>query len=93
METLRLIGYALRQHCKHEQDYTLPWWDRWILTAKCIVSLLLGIVAPDGYARTVTVAHFNWRRTFDGEFSGAAGEVLLVARQGMGARVISDGWP
>lgn len=96
METLRLIGYALRQRCKHDQNYALARWERWILTAKCIVSLLIGktnIGYPANTAQVV-VAYYDWHETHSHEWgTGADGMVLVVARYGMGAEGHSDGWP
>lgn len=96
METLRLIGYALRQRCKHDQNYALARWERWVLTAKCIVSLLVGQTVPEceAYREAVAVAYYDWAQTHSHEWgTGADGMVLVVARYGMGANTYSDGWP
>jgi hypothetical protein len=94
---VRLIGLALQQRCRHEQDYLLSRWDRWWLTAKVIAAIVLRLDADRHAVQylsgCVTVANFDWRRTFDGEYSGAAGSVLRVARYGLGYDVVSDGWP
>lgn len=96
METLRLIGFAIRQRSKHDQNYALSRYERWVLTAKCVVSLLLGwrLRWHPTYQEQVAVAYYDWRETYSSEWGrGGDGMVLYVARFGMGAEGHSDGWP
>jgi len=94
----RLLLVALRDHCKHEHDWTLGFWTQLWLTAKCIVAILLRREVDLRYSESdlaVSVAYYDWRKTSNFEYGeGAEGMVLQTRRYGWPAfEEIRDGWP
>lgn len=92
-----LTGHALRHRCRFEQDWCLRRWERYWLTAKCVLAVWLGL---DERAETerggggVGVACMNYSRTSSMEWgSGAEWDTLYVRHFGIGYDVRTDGYP
>ena len=88
---------ALIQRCRHDQEWWFGRWTtltHWWVTVKCIAAIWIGREAAGlDMSSALVVAYGQWGRTFDGELSGAAGETLYGAREGLGYKVAWDSWP
>lgn len=96
MTKAQLLRLCLDQRCKHEENYHLS--SLWILfyTLKVCLCVLLSLECKDCTYDGIQVAYYGWHPTFDGEFSGESGYIIIVNQGvflGWSYFIAEDGYP
>lgn len=76
----KYVWIALRDHCKYEENWSLPRRKRIAYTIKCIVCVILHREDITGRDDPIEVGYLNFCRTYSFEYGeGAEWDYLAVA--------------